>query len=61
MPQFTDSPYERLMKQAPEAEKGKRKKQDDKCRGCPYGRGRPCIGICMVQLLGRHKSGKREN
>lgn len=60
MSQFTDSPYERLMKQVPEAGKGTEKRRDDKCQGCPYGRGRPCVGICMAQLLNRRKSGKKK-
>ena len=23
------------------------------CEGCPYGRVKPCIGVCMKKLLGR--------
>lgn len=59
MSQFTDSPYERLMKQIPEAGRRAGNGNNDKCRGCPYGRGQPCVGICMARML-RGKSGKKK-
>lgn len=55
MARFTDSPYEYMMTQKPSArqerETGPPPSRPDKCRGCPYGCGRPCVGICMKDLM----------
>ena len=52
---FTDSPYEYIMQQKPGSGKpvgegGFQYPAEHKCHGCPYGRGRPCIGICMKKI-----------
>lgn len=55
MTRFTDSPYEYMMAQKPDAD-GRRESSapryppGHKCYGCPYGRDRPCVGICMKDL-----------
>lgn len=53
---FTDSPLERMMSQPSGA--GPRigghpdpPAQEQSCDGCPYGRGSPCIGVCMKELI----------
>lgn len=56
MTRFTDSPYEYLMTQKPyvgkEADAGPAPHPPgSRCAGCPYGKGRPCIGVCMKKLL----------
>lgn len=56
MTRFTDSPYEYLMMQKPYAEKGAGPGQTphppgSECAGCPYGKGQPCIGVCMKKLI----------
>lgn len=53
---FTDSPYEYLMTQKPyagkEADAGSPPHPPaNQCAGCPYGKGRPCMGVCMKELL----------
>lgn len=51
---FTDSPYEHMMQQKPGPGKpvgeGIQYLPGHKCHGCPYGRGRPCVGVCMKAL-----------
>lgn len=52
---FTESPYEYMMQQKPEPAKppvGGRPQYPPghRCHGCPYGRERPCIGVCMKVL-----------
>lgn len=56
MARFTDSPFEYAMAQKPGAVgkkgEGMRRCPSRKlCVNCPYGRGRPCIGVCMKKLL----------
>ena len=50
MTRFTDSPYEYLMTQRPyagkEADAGPPPyPPESRCAGCPYGSGKPCIGV----------------
>lgn len=51
---FTDSPYERMMMQKPRG--GQRETAPSPyppghgCHGCPYGRDRPCLGVCIKKL-----------
>ena len=57
---FTDSPYERMMKQIPSVKRAADAPlsfpSGHSCHGCPYGRGAPCVGICYRNLLkGREK------
>ena len=52
---FTDSPYEHMMQQKPGPGKpvgdgGFQYPAEHKCHGCPYGRGRPCTGVCMKKI-----------
>ena len=54
MTRFTDSPYEYMMAQKPSARQARETgspSPPEKCRGCPYGLGRPCVGICMKDLM----------
>ncbi|MCM1221260.1 MAG: hypothetical protein NC548_42955 [Lachnospiraceae bacterium] len=57
---FTESPYEYLMQQKPEPGKpvGETAYQyplGHKCHGCPYGRGKPCIGVCLKGIFSRRR------
>ena len=57
---FTDSPYEYLMTQRPYAGKAADAgpppyPPESRCAGCPYGSGKPCIGVCMKKLLSQSK------
>lgn len=59
---FTDSPYEYMMQQEPEPGRAEKAgtllyPPGHRCHGCPYGRDRPCIGVCMKELY----PGKRKN
>ena len=55
MRRFTDSHYERLMTQVPTGRKGTpppfRPAFGPSLRGCPYGKGTLCIGVCLRELL----------
>ena len=60
MTRFTDSPYEYLMTQKPyvgkKAESGAVSyPPESPCAGCSYGKGRPCIGVCMKKLISQTK------
>lgn len=66
---FTESPYEGLMRQKPEAGRTALSPEpplEGRCRDCPYGSARPCIGICLRELIqagagnGKRKERKRE-
>lgn len=63
MTRFTDSPYEYLMTQRPyaakEADAGLPPyPPESRCAGCPYGSGKPCIGVCMKKLLSQSKKSR---
>lgn len=59
MVHFTDSPYERMMMQKPEP--GRVGAQPPalptghRCFGCPYGQNKPCVGVCMAEVLDSRK------
>lgn len=64
MTRFTDSPYEHLLTQKPYV--GKKAgpgpvsyPPESPCAGCPYGRGQPCIGVCMKKLLSQTKGDRK--
>lgn len=64
MKHFTESPYEELMGLEPEAARPappQAPPPGDRCRGCPYGRIRPCIGVCMRELAGKREAGEQGN
>lgn len=49
---FTDSPYEKMMKQVPRpTHEGATRKPSRRCRGCGYWDGRACVGVCYRDLL----------
>lgn len=55
MAQFTDSPYEYQMKQTPKGTRMPgsclpRYPPGHKCFHCPYGRDKPCIGLCLKDI-----------
>jgi hypothetical protein len=53
MTRFTDSPYERMMTQKQEAQNQPQPPalpEDHPCYGCGN-YGRPCVGICIRELL----------
>ena len=57
---FTDSPYEYMMLQRPyssgkAADTQAAFPEGHPCGGCPYGKGSPCIGVCMEELLHRRR------
>lgn len=66
MKHFTESPYEEMMGLEPGAARPAPSREPppgDRCRGCPYGRIRPCIGVCMKELAGEKRgreAGKSE-
>lgn len=56
MTRFTESPYEYMMTQKPyagkEADSGPvAQLPESRCVSCPYGKGKPCIGVCIQKLL----------
>ena len=56
MTRFTDSPYEYMMTQKPEAglpqeSEARNDPSKNLCGTCPYGRGRPCVSVYMKKLL----------
>lgn len=62
---FTDSPYEYMMQQEPEPGRPERVGAPQyppghRCHGCPYGRDRPCIGVCMKELYPGKKKSRAE-
>lgn len=51
---FTDSPYEKMMKQLPRlTHEGAARKPPlrSSCRECGYWDGRACVGVCYRDLL----------
>ncbi len=64
MTQFTDSPYEHLMKQKPYAGKERisepSRPPGSGCSGCPYGSRQLCIGTCMKKVLSPVKKQREE-
>lgn len=65
MTRFTDSPYEYMMAQKPYAGRGAGAGQPPRppggrCAGCPYGRGRRCVGVCMKEILPAPKKRGKE-
>lgn len=61
MTRFTDSPFEYMMTQKPQAGRLSNAEPpplppdhlaDDlrSCYGCGYGNGRPCVGFCMKEI-----------
>ena len=55
---FTDSPYEKMMKQVPRpAHEGTAQKPPRRCRGCSYWDGRACVGVCYRALIVERKAG----
>lgn len=63
MRHFTQSPYEGLMRQKPEAGRialPPKPPSEGRCKGCPYGSARPCIGICLQELSRKKKKPGQE-
>ncbi len=60
---FTDSPFEKMMKEAPSSPRPINRKPptDPDCRGCPYWRGMSCLGICYRKLTGGARPTERRN
>ena len=57
---FTDSPYERMMKQVPRTPRpGPVRKPPcgSPCRGCRLWDGSACVGICYRELIVERKKG----
>ena len=57
---FSNNPeLEKIMSQKPAKRKGPEKlsslPSDSPCYGCPYGKGRHCVGICYKKLLEKIK------
>lgn len=57
---FTDSPFERMMKQVPRAPRPAMSKPPagSACHGCAFWRGVACVGICYRDLTSRATSGQ---
>lgn len=56
MTRFTDSPYEYMMTQKPYVGKETDSEpvaqlSESRCVSCPYGKEKPCIGVCIQKLL----------
>ena len=63
MVHFTDSLYEYMMAQKPDTGRDSglpRYPPGHKCHGCPYGRERPCVGICMKDLYSTNENAGRD-
>jgi hypothetical protein len=57
---FTDSPYEKMMKQVPRpSQEGAVQKppRRSSCRECGYWDGRTCVGVCYRELIVERKVG----
>lgn len=62
MVHFTNSPFEYMMTQKPRQIHENKTAHDfskKQCIDCPYGRNRPCIGVCMKELLTKRKGKKQ--
>lgn len=58
---FTDSPYERMMKQIPKGgpipgEGPPPLPEGHPCHGCCYAANGPCIGYCLKELMKKERS-----
>lgn len=56
MTRFTESPYEYMMTQKPgvgllQETEAQNYPSKNLCETCPYGRGKPCVSVCMKKLL----------
>ena len=59
MTYFTDSPFERMMVQRPRHSPGPSPvEKPTGCRGCPYGDGKPCVGVCLKKLTTKKEEPK---
>ena len=58
---FTDSPFERMMKQrprySPQNKPLPKPPKNSLCRGCAYWRGMACVGTCYRDLIITRKEG----
>lgn len=58
---FTNNPYEKMMKEKPKPPrrggKGKPPKGSP-CRGCSYWNGMACVGVCYRELFISRKKGR---
>jgi hypothetical protein len=48
---FTNSPFERIMKEVPRPCRGAVRKPPAGCRNCDYWNGVACLGVCYRDLL----------
>lgn len=50
---FTDSPFERMMKEVPRPSRGTVRKppSGSPCRNCTYWSGMACLGLCYRDLI----------
>lgn len=50
---FTDSPFEKMMKEVPPAPypKNRKPRAGSPCRDCPYWKGMACVGTCCRELM----------
>jgi len=57
---FTDSPFEKMMKQVPRAYRPEVRKPPpgSPCRGCTFWRGMACVGTCYRDLALSTTSGQ---
>lgn len=58
MTYFTDSPYERMMRETPEEQRGNAPPvpASPPCEDCPYQRQAPCMGVCIKKLNHKERS-----
>lgn len=62
MTYFTDSPFERMMVQRPRHSPGPSPvPKPTGCRGCSYGSGKPCVGVCLKKTMETQKEGKQND
>jgi len=57
---FTDSPFEKMMKQIPRQSHDRpipKPPRRSPCRGCGYWDGRACVGVCYRELIVERKTG----
>lgn len=58
---FTDSPFEKMMRQKPRAMRPApipKPPPGSPCQGCAYWQGVPCVGVCYRDLTASHTSGQ---
>ncbi|MDR1467273.1 MAG: hypothetical protein LBI55_02465, partial [Oscillospiraceae bacterium] len=59
MPNFTNSPFEKMMKQIPRPRRDAMREPlpGSDCNGCSFWQGTACVGLCYRALTSQRKGG----